>query len=60
MDDLRIGLVTRAVRHRQGLRQSDLAGRAGVSQQEISLFERLGLTAVDLRTARRICAPLGV
>ncbi|HEY3522198.1 MAG TPA: helix-turn-helix domain-containing protein [Candidatus Limnocylindrales bacterium] len=60
MEDVRVGSVARAVRHRLGWRQSDLAGRARVSQQEVSLFERFGLVAVDLRTARSICAPLGV
>ena len=40
MDGFRIGRTVRALRHRLGLRQIDLAVRAGVSQSLISLIER--------------------
>jgi transcriptional regulator with XRE-family HTH domain len=60
VDDLRIGSAARAIRHRMRFRQVDVAAKAGLSQQIVSLFERAGLTAVDLATARRICAVLGM
>jgi transcriptional regulator with XRE-family HTH domain len=54
VDDLRIGRIGRALRHRLGWRQSDLGERVGLSQGEISLFETGRLYATPLRTVRRI------
>lgn len=54
MDDLRIGRIGRALRHRLGWRQRDLADRIGLSQGEISLFERGRLEGMPIRTVRRI------
>lgn len=54
MDDLRIGRIARALRHRLVLRQSDVADRLGVSQGQISLFERGWIEAMPLRQVRRI------
>lgn len=51
--DVRVGRFVRAARLRLRWRQRDLAERAGVSQQEISLIERGHLDAVPLRTLRR-------
>lgn len=58
MDDLRIGRIGRALRHRLGARQSDLAARIGMSQGEISLFEQGRIDSMPLRTVRRILAGL--
>jgi len=46
MDGLRIGRTVRALRHRLGWRQADLAARAGVSQSLVSLIERGRIEAV--------------
>ena len=54
MDDLRIGRIGRALRHRLGLRQRDLGNRVRLSQGEISLFERGRIEAMPIRTVRRI------
>jgi transcriptional regulator with XRE-family HTH domain len=54
MDDLRIGRIERALRHRLRLRQIDLGERVGVSQGEISLFERGRIEGMPIRTIRRI------
>jgi transcriptional regulator with XRE-family HTH domain len=58
MDDLRIGRIGRALRHRLAMRQVDLGHRIGLSQDEISLFERGRIEAMPLRTLRRILAAL--
>lgn len=60
VDDLRVGRALRAVRQRMGLRQSDVAKRAGVSQQLISLAERGLLEQLTLRSLRRIAQALEV
>lgn len=54
MDDQRVGRSLRALRRRRGWRQLDLAERAGVSQQTISLVERGHLDRLGLRTVRGI------
>ncbi|HSL96941.1 MAG TPA: helix-turn-helix transcriptional regulator [Candidatus Deferrimicrobiaceae bacterium] len=58
MDDVRIGIRFRALRHRLGWRQEDLAARVGVSQDLISLVERGRLEEVALRNLRRIAREL--
>jgi transcriptional regulator with XRE-family HTH domain len=58
MDDRRVGSVFRALRHRRGWRQRDVAERAGVSQQLVSLMELGRFGEVDLETARRVAATL--
>jgi transcriptional regulator with XRE-family HTH domain len=60
MQDLVVGSIVRAVRRRLGLRQSDVAERAGVSQQTVSVIELGRLDEVDLATLRRVCAVLGI
>lgn len=50
--------MIRALRLRVGSRQADLAARAGVSQQEISLLERGHLDAVPLRILRAVLRAL--
>lgn len=58
MDDRTSGLVIRALRHRRGWRQADLAARAGVSQSTISRAERGWLEDLTLRVIRAIFAAL--
>ena len=53
-----IGRIGRALRHRLGWRQHDLAGRVGLSQGEISLFERGRIDGMPVRTVRRILSGL--
>jgi transcriptional regulator with XRE-family HTH domain len=60
MDDVRVGSVIRAVRLRRGLRQSDVAVAAGVSQAMVSLVERGGLEETSLKLVRRIASAVGV
>jgi transcriptional regulator with XRE-family HTH domain len=58
VDDLRIGRIGRALRHRLGWRQRDLGDRIGLSQDEISLFERGRIESMPVRTVRRILGGL--
>jgi transcriptional regulator with XRE-family HTH domain len=60
MDDLQVGRVLRAVRLRAGLRQLDVAMRAGVSQQLVSLAEAGQFDHVSLRALRAIGRVLGI
>lgn len=60
MDDIRIGALARAIRHRLGWTQRQLGDRVGLSQQLISLFERGRLDELTVRSARRIAAALEV
>jgi transcriptional regulator with XRE-family HTH domain len=59
VDDIRIGLVCRALRRRAGWRQADLAKRAGVSQDQISRIERGLLGGIPYHTVRNVFAALG-
>lgn len=58
MNDAQVGRRYRALRHRLGWRQVDLAARAGVSHSVISLVERGRLEEVTLRSLRRIAREL--
>ncbi len=60
MNDIQVGSVIRAVRIRRGLRQSDVADAAGVSQATVSLIERGGLEGTSLKLVRRVALALGV
>jgi transcriptional regulator with XRE-family HTH domain len=60
MDDLHLGRRIRAVRVRLGLRQVDVAVRAGVSQDTVSRVERGRLGPLQLRTIRAVLAALEV
>jgi transcriptional regulator with XRE-family HTH domain len=60
MNDIVVGQVVRAVRRRLGLSQRQVAERAGVSQQTVSVIERGRLEEVDLATLRRVGAVLGI
>jgi transcriptional regulator with XRE-family HTH domain len=52
VDDVRIGRLLRALRRRRGLRQLDIAGSAGISQQSVSLIERGHLATLSTRVLR--------
>lgn len=60
MDDVKVGLVIRAVRLRRGWRQADVAEAAGVSQTFVSLIERGGLRQTSVGSIRRLCEALGI
>jgi len=60
MDDVRIGQVLRAVRIRLGLRQRDVAKRAGVSQQLVSSIEGGHFDQRTLRSVRAVAQALDV
>ncbi len=52
MDDLQVGRRLRAIRHRLGWRQSDVAARCGVAQDTVSRLERGRLEDVTIRRLR--------
>lgn len=58
MNDIQIGRIGRALRHRAHLTQEDLAARTGVSQGTISLFERGRLSGMTIGKIRGIVAGL--
>lgn len=60
LDDLRAGALARAVRHRLGWTQADVAVRAGVSQKLVSLFETGQLERLTVASARRIAGTLEI
>lgn len=60
MDDVRTGLVFRAVRRRRGWRQVDLAVTAEVDRSVISLIERGHLQRLSVRTLRRVARVLEI
>lgn len=57
--DRRNGQAIRALRHRAGLRQRDLAAAANVSQSLVSLLERGHLESISIRTVRKVADALG-
>lgn len=60
MDDVRFGLMVRAIRIRMRLRQEDLARLAGVSPTTISRIEHGRLDGVPIGTLRRVAAVLEI
>ena len=58
MNDAELGGIVRALRHRHGWRQTDLAGKAGVSASLIGLLERGRADLLSLRGIRRIGSAL--
>jgi transcriptional regulator with XRE-family HTH domain len=56
MDDARIGRSLWVLRRRRGLRQTDVAAAAGVSQSAISKAERGHIATLSLTTLRRFFA----
>ena len=59
MDDQRIGYVLRALRHRKGWRQRDVADRSGVSSTMVARIERGAVAAIPLGKVRRVAEALG-
>lgn len=59
MSDPRIGRIARALRHRLGWRQSDVARRAAVSQDAVSRTERGLIDGMTVGKVRQILAALG-
>jgi len=59
MDDVRLGNTIRVIRIRQRLRQSDVAGRAGVSRQLVGRVENGAAGRYPLDTVRAIAIDLG-
>lgn len=60
MRDLELGHVARALRHRRGWRQTDVADQAGVSQREVSRLEAGAIDHFTLATLRRVCRAVGL
>jgi transcriptional regulator with XRE-family HTH domain len=60
VDDLKVGTVVRAVRRRLGLRQVDVAARAGVGQWAVSAVERGQFGRLSVDAVRRVCAALEI
>lgn len=58
MSDLRLGRIARALRHRLGWRQADVARRAGTSQDLVSRIERGRVDAIGVAKLRRVLAAL--
>lgn len=58
MNDAELGGIVRALRHRRGWRQTDLAGKAGVSASLIGLLERGHADALSVQGIRRIGSAL--
>jgi HTH-type transcriptional regulator / antitoxin HipB len=60
VDDVQVGSIVRSVRIRRGLRQSDVAETAGVSQAIVSAIEHGEFEATSLRIVRRVALATGV
>jgi transcriptional regulator with XRE-family HTH domain len=59
VDAIRVGRSLRALRIRRGLRQIDVAGRAGISPSQCSRIERGHLGNLPIRHSHAVCAVLG-
>lgn len=59
MDDRRVGATLRALRRRAGLRQREVAARAGCHQTTVSRAERGELDTLSLGQLRRLFGALG-
>ena len=59
MDDIAIGRLVRSIRSRLRLRQVDVANRAGLSQQLVSMLELGALEHVSVPALRRVARALG-
>jgi transcriptional regulator with XRE-family HTH domain len=58
--DIELGRALRAIRHRRGWTQAEVAARAGVQQSVISIAERGQIEGMSVRSLRSICAALEV
>jgi transcriptional regulator with XRE-family HTH domain len=59
VDDQRIGRVLRALRHKKGWRQADVAQKAGISQTVISNLEIGEIGSLSIATFREIAVAVG-
>ena len=59
MNDVTLGRALRALRLREGLRQADVAKRAGVTQQLVSRIELGRAADVTIATVRKVVAAAG-
>jgi transcriptional regulator with XRE-family HTH domain len=59
VDDLRVGAVIRALRHRRRLRQEDIARLARVSRQLVARIESGRLDGIGAMRLRQVGAALG-
>lgn len=59
LDVIRFGRAVRALRHRQRLRQVDVAERAEVSDSLISLIEHGRIAAIPFGTLHKLARALG-
>jgi transcriptional regulator with XRE-family HTH domain len=59
MRDVQVGRGFRAIRHRHGWRQKDVAEASGLSQQSVSRAERGNLNQMTLESLRSIAKALG-
>jgi transcriptional regulator with XRE-family HTH domain len=59
MDERRAGRAVRALRLRRGLRQVDVAQRAGVPQATVSLIERGKVTRLQVGTVKAVVEAVG-
>lgn len=59
MDSVRFGLSVRALRHRRGWTQAELAHHAGLSQSAISRIERGAGDALTVRLLSRVAGVMG-
>lgn len=60
IDGVRVGRIVRAVRHKKGWRQADLAARAGVSATVVSRIENGRLSEVSLEALEAVAAALDI
>ena len=60
MEDLRIGMWVRSERRRIGLRQADVAERAGVSRSTVSRVENGLLAELSVRATRSVADAVGI
>ena len=58
VDSIRVGRIMRALRHRRGWRQVDVARAAGASQTLVSRAERGDIDRMEIRTLRRLATML--
>src|SRR6187455_1140751 len=59
MNDVTLGRALRAIRLREGLRQADLAQRAGVTQQLVSRIELGWAAESSIATVRKVLSAAG-
>jgi len=59
MDDQRVGRILRALRHKKGWRQEDVALKTGLSQAIVSRIEQGSIERLTVATLRKVASALG-